>query len=171
MLKGGINGRKRSFGKLTTPIGDFDWLGAQSNYMVSTLKDPTMLRWPRCKTRQHPKYAKRMQKVCKIYSNVCKMYANSMQKICKNDAKSIQNLCKKDTVMHCTIIWHLALGTWHLALGTWHLALGTWHLALGTWYLALDCLNGKKNSNSYCSSEGKNRPDKKSTASSQKKFG
>ena len=47
------------------------------------------------------------------------MYANSMQKICKNDAKSIQNLCKKDTVMHCTIIWHLALGTWHLALGTW----------------------------------------------------
>ena len=106
MLEGGINGRKRSFGKLTTPIGDFDWLGAQSNYMVSTLKDPTMLRWPRCKTRQHPKYAKRMQKVCKIYSNVCKMYANSMQKICKNDAKSIQNLCKKDTVMHCT--WHLA---------------------------------------------------------------
>ena len=34
MLEGGINGRKRSFGKLTTPIGDFDWLGAQSNYMV-----------------------------------------------------------------------------------------------------------------------------------------
>jgi hypothetical protein len=30
------------------------------------------------------------------------------------------------------------------------------------------CLN-EKNSNSYCSSEGKNRPDKKSTASSQKK--
>ena len=28
-----------------------------------------------------------------------------------------------------------------------------------------------KNSNSYCSSEGKNGPDKKSTASSQKKFG
>ena len=28
-----------------------------------------------------------------------------------------------------------------------------------------------KNSNSYCSSEGKNRPDKKSTPSSQKKFG
>ena len=37
------------------------------------------------------------------------------------------------------------------------LPLGTWHLALGT--------------NSYCSSEGKNGPDKKSTASSQKKFG
>ena len=28
-----------------------------------------------------------------------------------------------------------------------------------------------KNSNSYCSSVGKNRPDKKSTPSSQKKFG
>ena len=34
MPEGGINGRKRSFGKLTTPIGDFDWSGAQSNYMV-----------------------------------------------------------------------------------------------------------------------------------------
>jgi hypothetical protein len=31
-------------------------------------------------------------------------------------------------------------------------------------------LNGK-NSNSYCSAEGWNRPDKKSTPSSQKKFG
>jgi hypothetical protein len=29
----------------------------------------------------------------------------------------------------------------------------------------------EKNSNSYCSSEGKNRPDKQSTARSQKKFG
>jgi hypothetical protein len=29
----------------------------------------------------------------------------------------------------------------------------------------------EKNSNSYCSSEGKNRLDKKSTPSSQKKFG
>ena len=46
--------------------------------------------------------------------------------------------------------------TWHLALGTFG-TFGTWHLALGT--------------NSYCSSEGKNGPDKKSTASSQKKFG
>ena len=29
-----INVIKRSFGKLTTPIGDYDWLGAQSNYMI-----------------------------------------------------------------------------------------------------------------------------------------
>ena len=34
MPKGGINGRKRNFGKLNTPMGDFDWLGAQSNYRV-----------------------------------------------------------------------------------------------------------------------------------------
>ena len=34
----------------------------------------------------------------------------------------------------------------------------------------MGCLNGK-NSNSYCSSEANNRPDKKSTPSSQKKFG
>ena len=34
MPNGEINGRKRNFGKLNTPMGDFDWLGAQSNYRV-----------------------------------------------------------------------------------------------------------------------------------------
>ena len=34
MPNGGINGRKRNFGKLNTPMGDFDWLCAQSNYRV-----------------------------------------------------------------------------------------------------------------------------------------
>ena len=35
----------------------------------------------------------------------------------------------------------------------------------------MECLNGKETQNSYCSSEGKNRSDKKSSASRQKKFG
>ena len=46
-----------------------------------------------------------------------------------------------------------------------------WHLAFGTWHLAPPiCDFERKNSNSYCSLEGKSRSAKKSSASSQKKY-
>ena len=50
---------------------------------------------------------------------------------------------------------------------------GTWHFMhiFCCWPFPMGCLNGKQNSNSYCSSKANNRSDKKMSASSQKKFG
>ena len=67
---------------------------------LSTLRDPTHVRQWWCATRQqHPKYAPRMQEVCKKdekgwmhkYAKCIKKGTNRMQKC----AKSVQNVGKK----------------------------------------------------------------------------
>ena len=81
MPKGGINGRKRNFGKLNTPMGDFDWLGAQSNYRVKY-------------------FAKIMQKVLK---KLCK-------KDTVMHCTIIYTWTMPDMVKYRVALWHLALG-------------------------------------------------------------
>ena len=136
MPKGGINGRKRNFGKLNTPMGDFDWLGAQSNYRVKYFEGSNYVKMTETQNQTVPKVCK---KIAKSMQNLFKKYAKCMQNVCKYYAKKIakimqkvlKKLCKKDTVMHCTIIY-----TWTMPdmvkyrVALWHLALGTWHLAL-----------------------------------------
>ena len=142
MPKGGINGRKRNFGKLNTPMGDFDWLGAQSNYRVKYFEGSNYVKMTETQNQTVPKVCK---KIAKSMQNLFKRYAKCMQNVCKYYAKKIakimqkvlKKLCKKDTVMHCTLIYTQNMpdmvkyraALWHfrqLAFGNWHF----WHLAL-----------------------------------------
>ena len=78
MPKGGINGRKRNFGKLNTPMGDFDWLGAQSNYRVKYFEGSNYVKMTETQNQTVPK--------------VCKKIAKSMQNLFKKYAKFMQNV-------------------------------------------------------------------------------
>ena len=92
MPKGGINGRKRNFGKLNTPMGDFDWLGAQSNYRVKYFEGSNYVKMTETQNQTVPKVCK---KIAKSMQNLFKKYAKFMQNVCKYYAKKLQKLCKK----------------------------------------------------------------------------
>ena len=92
MPNGGINGRKRNFGKLNTPMGDFDWLGAQSNYRVKYFEGSNYVKMTETQNQTVPKVCK---KIAKSMQNLFKKYAKFMQNVCKYYAKKLQKLCKK----------------------------------------------------------------------------